>query len=255
MRLIFPTLVLAFFVSLQASSQEYLIRFLEMEHDFGTIIEEDGPVYHRFLFYNAGEKSLTISEVTSSCGCTTPAWTEEEVMPGDTGFVDAKFDPAHKIGNFKKSLKITSNSDEETTILKITGRVEKRPILKEIPKAKFDRFFTYDKKVIQPTEEMLANFMDTLQLLADAMDTVKISIESSASFVPTHRYPSNEVLAQKRGEDTRDLILAQAKLADIDTDKLVFTINSYVQGPKYHNDAQERIKDYEKWQYVKVWTE
>lgn len=248
-------LIILLFASFQLSAQEYLMKFLEMNHDFGRVYEDGGAVTHRFILYNAGEKALEIIEVKASCGCTTPDWTKEKIMPGDSGFVEARFDPHGRPGPFDKSLNVFSNTSEGINTLKITGNVVKRPIGGEVPPAKYDKFFTYDKKVIQTTEERFVGFMDSLKVLAAAKRAVNIRIESSASFVPTHRYKSNEELARKRGEDTRDLVIAQAKKAGIDTDKLVFTIDSHVQGPKYHNDAQKRIKDYEKWQYVKVWAE
>src|SRR5687768_1551038 len=48
-----------------------IIVFEETEFDFGTINEGD-VVTHKYNFKNTGTARLLITEVNSTCGCTTP---------------------------------------------------------------------------------------------------------------------------------------------------------------------------------------
>ncbi len=103
---------------------------LELEattHDFGRIEEANGPVKHTFNFTNTGSEPLVIAGVKASCGCTTPFWTKEPIAPGESGKIEAKFDPKNRPGGFSKSLTVTSNSQPNITMLYIKGYVEPQP--------------------------------------------------------------------------------------------------------------------------------
>jgi hypothetical protein len=122
------TFVLCFFlISFGTFAQQPAISFTEDVFDFGTIKEANGPVEHRFVFTNTGKAPLVIDGVRASCGCTTPAWSKEPVLPGDKGFVMAKFDPKNRPGQFRKSLTITSNAASGTATIFIQGNVAIEP--------------------------------------------------------------------------------------------------------------------------------
>src|SRR6056297_451972 len=100
------------------------ISFEKDAHDFGKIKEDGGKVAHEFTFTNTGDEPLVITNVRATCGCTTPTWTKEPVMPGKKGFVKAAFDPRNRPGNFNKSIIITTNTiNRSRVILRITGEV------------------------------------------------------------------------------------------------------------------------------------
>ena len=103
-------------------------RFVETEYDFGRINEDGGTVSHRFLFVNTGLAPLTIQRVTASCGCTTPDWTRETILPNDSGSVTLTFDPLDRPGHFQKSARVELVSEGITLVemLDITGVVEPR---------------------------------------------------------------------------------------------------------------------------------
>ena len=101
--------------------------FEKNTHDFGFINEVDGHAEYTFLFFNTGNKPVTISDVTTTCGCTTPHWTKEEILQGDSGRVTASFNPFNRPGPFSKSLKISSNASNGKMNLHIMGQVRSRP--------------------------------------------------------------------------------------------------------------------------------
>lgn len=99
--------------------------FDKTEHDFGTI-KYAGNGECDFTFTNTGSQPMIISRCVGSCGCTVPTWPKEPILPGKTGVIHVKYD-TKRVGNFTKSVTITSNAGSGTRILKIKGKVEPQP--------------------------------------------------------------------------------------------------------------------------------
>ena len=99
------------------------IAFSEKSFDFGKVKEVDGPVTHEFTFTNNSKEPIRILNVKASCGCTTPAWTRDSIAPGNTGYIQAQYNPRNRPGVFNKSLTITTSLGE-TLRLYIRGEVE-----------------------------------------------------------------------------------------------------------------------------------
>jgi hypothetical protein len=118
-------LLLVFSVPAMAQLNKSL-KFKEETFDFGNVIEEDGPVTHEFEFTNVSSKPLQILTVKPSCGCTTPGWSKEPIMPGKTGVIKAQFDPKGRPGFFNKSLSVSIDSDNQPVVLQIKGTVISR---------------------------------------------------------------------------------------------------------------------------------
>ena len=103
-------------------SQNEKIKFNETEHDFGIIGEKDGNAYFDFILTNNTDATLIVTNVTASCGCTTPQWTREPVEPGKTGTVTAIYNPLGRIGSFSKVITVHTNQPNPV-YLKIRGEV------------------------------------------------------------------------------------------------------------------------------------
>jgi len=99
------------------------ISFNETSHDFGSVKEDGGKITHIFKFKNIGGDTLKLLNVKADCGCTIPDWTKEDIAPGKSGFVSATFDPLKRVGDFKKTVSVTTNSENPTIMLTITGKV------------------------------------------------------------------------------------------------------------------------------------
>jgi hypothetical protein len=96
--------------------------FPSMEYDFGTI-PEGQIVEHQFNFTNNGQAPLVISNVTASCGCTSPDWTKTPVKPGEKGFVKVVFNSAAKSGAQSPTVTIQANTESTVTRLNLRGTV------------------------------------------------------------------------------------------------------------------------------------
>jgi hypothetical protein len=104
------------------SNAQGALKFKQEKHDFGTITEGTVATYS-FEFTNTGNAPVVISNATASCGCTTPDWTREPVMPGKTGRVTAAFNSAGKPGTFNKTVTVVNNGAVSQITLTIQGSV------------------------------------------------------------------------------------------------------------------------------------
>lgn len=105
------------------------IEFEKKTHEFGDIHEEGGKVTARFTFKNVGDSALILTKVKPGCGCTAANYTREAVQPGQTGFIDATYDPWGRPGQFNKNIKVSTNEPNQANpyIIFIKGNVIKRP--------------------------------------------------------------------------------------------------------------------------------
>lgn len=103
------------------------IEFEKKTHEFGDIHEEAGKVTARFTFKNVGDSALVLTRVKPGCGCTAANYTKEPIAPGQTGFIDATYDPWGRPGQFNKNIKVSTNEAENPYIIFIKGNVIKRP--------------------------------------------------------------------------------------------------------------------------------
>jgi rhodanese-related sulfurtransferase len=85
-------------------------------HDFGEIEKENGIVSTQFTVKNSSGSEILITEITTSCGCTTAEIDATLIQPGVTQILTVHFDPNfHKEpeGKFSRTVFLqTSNSQE-----------------------------------------------------------------------------------------------------------------------------------------------
>ena len=97
------------------------IQFEQNVIDYGTI--EQGTDGNRiFVFTNTGKEPLILTNVRASCGCTTPKWTRNPIAPGEKGEIMVHYD-TNRMGNFHKTITVTSNAKTANTTLTIKGKV------------------------------------------------------------------------------------------------------------------------------------
>jgi hypothetical protein len=75
-----------------------------------------------YLLYNCSAKPLVITNVNSSCGCTTPTWPRDPVLPGQTVEIIATYGTEGRPGSFTKTLHVHLIDGAEIT-LTLSGKV------------------------------------------------------------------------------------------------------------------------------------
>lgn len=109
------------FVSYGAQAQGKLL-FERETQDFGSIPEGTQATYV-FRVKNVGDQALLITDVQASCGCTTPSWTKEPLMPGKIGTIKAVYNSTGRPGAFHKSIIVRSTAENEIATLYLKGEV------------------------------------------------------------------------------------------------------------------------------------
>jgi hypothetical protein len=59
---------------------------------------------------NTGNEPLVITNAQASCGCTSPVFSTEPVLPGKLGTITVEYTTEGHLGNFNKSIFLTSNA-------------------------------------------------------------------------------------------------------------------------------------------------
>ncbi|MEI7663567.1 MAG: DUF1573 domain-containing protein [Bacteroidota bacterium] len=98
------------------------IKFDDIEHDFGRIIEGE-TVSYSFNFKNTGKSDLLIAEVSTSCGCTVPSYPRTPIRAGETGTIKVAFNSNGKRGYQNKNILVVSNTQPNTTVIRIKAQV------------------------------------------------------------------------------------------------------------------------------------
>ena len=97
------------------------ITFKQDKQELGYVLWRR-PVTVNYEFTNTGNQPLVISNVTTSCGCTSATWTQDPVPAGGKGVVTAVFD-AEAIGHFYKEVGVYCNAAARPVYLEFNGEV------------------------------------------------------------------------------------------------------------------------------------
>lgn len=113
MKQLFVTLALVAVSVLGVQAQDKkggaAFKFKAETHDFGTL--KEGPVAtHVFEFTNVGNEPLIIQNASASCGCTTPEWPKEPILPGKKGKIVVNYNTQGRVAPFTKDVYIQSNA-------------------------------------------------------------------------------------------------------------------------------------------------
>ena len=66
--------------------------------------------------------SSAISNIKTTCGCTTPTWTKDPIQVGGTGKIEVEFNSSGKSNQQTKPITIFSNAGE-AVVVTLTGFV------------------------------------------------------------------------------------------------------------------------------------
>ena len=112
-------------ISNQTYGQKTLISCEKSVFHLGDIEENAGKVSHVFEVRNEGSSPMVITNVTASCGCTTPEWTKHPVPAGKIGTIKVTYDPTNRPGKFMKTIRVYAQGMNNGLILTIRGNVIK----------------------------------------------------------------------------------------------------------------------------------
>lgn len=101
------------------------IVFETTSHDYGVIFAGDNGEAI-FKFKNEGKSPLIINNVVASCGCTSPKWSKDPIMPQQNGEIKITYN-TNIISDIKRSITVSTNDPEKPrVVLILTGKVVKK---------------------------------------------------------------------------------------------------------------------------------
>ncbi|MCJ8152323.1 DUF1573 domain-containing protein [Chryseobacterium sp. SSA4.19] len=132
------------------------ITFDKTTYDYGTIKpSSDGTRF--FTVTNTGDKPLILSNVKASCGCTTPEFKTDPIMPGKSAQIKVGYNTAIN-GGFNKSIEVFSNDPvNNRTVIFIKGNVDPNaPDPKPLTPAELKAKAKADKKAAKQAKKVAA---------------------------------------------------------------------------------------------------
>lgn len=99
------------------------VEFKKNTHDFGKVAESAKSISFNFTFKNIGSAPLLIQRVQTTCGCTSPEYTSEPVLPGKEGKIKITYSTVDRVGTFNKDITIFTNVPDTIYRLTIKGEV------------------------------------------------------------------------------------------------------------------------------------
>lgn len=90
--------------------------------DFGTLVQSI-PGTASFTLTNEGTAPLVIASAKASCGCTNLTYAKDPILPGKSVAISVTYNAA-ALGNFMKTITVTTNAGEQPVVLQIKGSVE-----------------------------------------------------------------------------------------------------------------------------------
>lgn len=125
-------LVLPMFISLNSNAQTPataapvnpngpVVKWDKTVNDFGDIALGN-PKTTEFKLTNTGKQPLIITDAKASCGCTTPKYSREPILPGKSTVISVTYNAASP-GVFNKAVTVITNADPNPVQLLIKGNV------------------------------------------------------------------------------------------------------------------------------------
>lgn len=121
----------------------------------------------------------------------------------------------------------------------------------EVKEAAYEKFFEYNATKIESEEDKFKTFVKDSKSMISETSLLFITIEGSASRVPTKTWGDNFKLANQRTEEAKKLVLEELQKQGINMENVIIETRSSVQGHKYEGDFKETEK-YGVFQYVKI---
>ena len=97
-----------------------VLRFDAPLQDFGVIYETDSPLAVEYHFVNVSSKPVSITRITTNCGCTVAEIGDSLVSPGGKGVIRIKFNPRRRSGTVDTNTFVYTSLSGKEPVAKLT---------------------------------------------------------------------------------------------------------------------------------------
>ncbi len=115
------TFIIGTGVMAQAAKPDEVAKFNTDRYDFGKV-KQNVPAVYYFEVTNKSDKPLVIENAHASCGCTTPEYQKDPILPGKTSKIKVQYNAANG-GHFDKAVYVKFANIEGEKTLGISGEV------------------------------------------------------------------------------------------------------------------------------------
>ena len=101
------------------------IEFMTKVVDLGRLSRDDDKQMVRLQYTNVGDIPLVVTEVHTSCSCTTVQHDRKKVLPGERGVLNITMDPSKAPeGSFYRVLQVYSTAINGTQHITLKAEIE-----------------------------------------------------------------------------------------------------------------------------------
>ena len=101
------------------------IEFKEKVIDLGLLAQDDDKQELRVSFRNTGDVPLVVTEVRTTCSCTTIQHDRKKVMPSERGVLNITMDPSKApVGSFYRVLQVFSTATNGVQHITLKAEIE-----------------------------------------------------------------------------------------------------------------------------------
>ncbi len=118
--------LLFYSVAAYAQGNGSALQFTNLSYDFGHIREDGGEVGCIFTATNISDKDIYITNITTSCGCTSTSYSKDAIAPHATFELAVQFNPYNRPGRIDKHVFVSCSDSAEVTTLQLKGYVQER---------------------------------------------------------------------------------------------------------------------------------
>lgn len=83
---------------------EQILRFDKTVLNIGTMTEDDAPKIYHFTYTNVSDKTINLTHVRTTCGCTVADVHTGEILPGESGVIALTYNPKNHPGTIDTML-------------------------------------------------------------------------------------------------------------------------------------------------------
>lgn len=92
------------------------LHFTSLTQEFSAT-ENSVDIHASYVFTNSSDHAITISEIKTTCGCTTAELEKRTYQPGEAGTINVIFDIGSRTGEQQKSIAVISSTGEKSTLV------------------------------------------------------------------------------------------------------------------------------------------
>ena len=99
---------------------EQILRFDKTVLNIGTMTEDDAPKIYHFTYTNVSDKTINLTHVRTTCGCTVADVHTGEILPGESGVIALTYNPKNHPGTIDTNAFVYLSLSDKMPVARLT---------------------------------------------------------------------------------------------------------------------------------------